>query len=211
MPAAHAGVLQDTDNARRALVARILQTEPPRRFLVIGRAGHLSGPGVRRVRQQCAKADDKPHVERSHNVEQFLAERAPSHVGLDASHEDQVEICAWWSAERHPGRRPGDSPAHAIDQGHRRPVDLEVVVRRQVRARSAGARPRGAPDVRQRPSRHLLRHSIPRTRPRGSRRAVVATRRTRRSCTQPTTHGTLLRRARCANAGTALGSLMGCR
>ena len=53
---------------------------------------------------------------------------APSHVGLDASHEDEVEFCARRSAERHPGRRPGDSPAHAIDQGHRRPVDLEVVV-----------------------------------------------------------------------------------
>ena len=68
--------------------------EPGRRLLVIRRAGHLGGPGVRRVRQQRAETDDKPHVERPHDIEQFFAEGPPSHVGLDTSYEDEIEFCA---------------------------------------------------------------------------------------------------------------------
>ena len=60
--------------------------------------------------------------------EQLAAEPAPAHVRLDAADEHEVEVGAGRAAVGQPGRRPGDPPGDAVDQRHRRPVDLEVVV-----------------------------------------------------------------------------------
>ena len=53
---------------------------------------------------------------------------APAHVRLDAPDEDDVALAARRPGDRDARGRPLDPPADPADQGHRGPVDLEVVV-----------------------------------------------------------------------------------
>src|SRR3954454_10126933 len=127
-PTRNARVLQHTDDARRPFVARALQPEPGRRIRVVRCARHLRRPGVWRVGEQRTERHDNAHIEIPNDAEQLGAERAPPHVRLDAVHEHQVEVGTGRAAVGEARRRPGDAPRNAVDERHRRPVDLEVVI-----------------------------------------------------------------------------------
>ena len=87
-----AGVLQDADDAGRALVADFSSPYRAADSRVVGRAGHLGRPGVRRVGEQRAERHDGAHVQVVDHAEQLAAEPAPAHVGLDPADEHQVEV-----------------------------------------------------------------------------------------------------------------------
>ncbi len=98
--------------------------------------GHRHRPRVGRVGKQGAEQDDQLHAEAFQALHQFVAERPPAHVRLDAVYQDHVAgqpggrrgiIGGLGAGDRDPGRRP-DQPLGlaALDLDHR-PVDLEIV------------------------------------------------------------------------------------
>ena len=121
MPARHAGVLQDADDAGRAFVAGLLQPVPRRRRLVVGVPVTCVGRVCGVSDSSAPRRHDEAYIERADDLEQLLAERAPAHVRLDAAHQDQVEVRrpvggtprTGWSARRSAGspRRPATPSA----------------------------------------------------------------------------------------------------
>lgn len=123
-----AGLLEDADDARRALVPGLLQVHGARQVRIGGDPADRYGAGVRGVAEQCAQDHHHLHAQLMGEAQELVAERAPAHRRLDTA--DQDEIAGFVPADAdhgEPGGRPGDLAYPAV-QPHRRPVDLEVVV-----------------------------------------------------------------------------------
>lgn len=124
-----AGLLEDSDDPGRALVAGLLQIETAGQVRVGGDPADRHRPGVRGVAEQCAEDDDHLHAQLMGVAEDLVAERPPAHARLDTAHQHQVPglLPGVRPDHREPGRRPSDL-AHAALQGNGGPVHLEVVV-----------------------------------------------------------------------------------
>jgi hypothetical protein len=81
---------------------------------------------VRDVGQQRAERDDLLAAEVGGHGEQLGAERAPSHVRLDAAQQHDVAVVE--TRHGQPGGGPLDAADGVFVDAHERAVDLEVVV-----------------------------------------------------------------------------------
>ena len=121
-----AGVVQDADDARRALVLAALQVEAVDERLVGGGADERDGLAVHDVGQQRAEGDHQPGPGLLGDARDLVGEGPPAQLGLDAEHEHDV------AAGRRRGvrvvRRPRDAAGVAVDQVDLGPGRLEVVV-----------------------------------------------------------------------------------
>ena len=122
-----AGVLEDPDDAGRALVGRRLQLQPVLQVQLGRGAADLDRPGVRGLGQQRAERDHQLDPEVVGAGQQLGAELAPPHVGLDAAQQDDVAVRARRPGDVHLRRGPGDPPHAVLGGAHHRAVDLEVV------------------------------------------------------------------------------------
>lgn len=122
------GLLEDAHDARRALVAGLLQVHRAGEIRIRGHAAHRYRPGVRGVAEQRAEDDHHLDAQLMGEPEDLVAERAPAHRRFDTAHQDQIARLVAADADHgEPGGGPCDLADPAV-QPHRRPVDLEVVV-----------------------------------------------------------------------------------
>ena len=119
-------VVENADDARRPLVARVLQAELLDERRIARGAGDRRRPRVRHVGEQRAEGDDELDAEILGERDDELGEPAPAVVRLDAEEEHRVAVGTRYRACVEDVLRPFDVTREALVQRHERPRRLEV-------------------------------------------------------------------------------------